>query len=125
MTLMLLFGLMALALAAIGIYGVIAYASAERRGEVATRMALGASPSSVFWLLIARDGRLRSRVPSWAPEPPTLADAWVELALRSASLGSARASDRSSPGAGRDDRGDTHPSAPASRTSPAYALSSE
>jgi hypothetical protein len=41
MTLMLLFGLMALVLAAVGIYGVIAYASAERRSEVATRMALG------------------------------------------------------------------------------------
>jgi putative ABC transport system permease protein len=56
MTLMLLFGAVALALAAIGIYGVIAYASAERRGEVATRLALGASPGDIFWLLV-RHGR--------------------------------------------------------------------
>lgn len=51
MTLMLLFGAMAVTLAAIGIYGVIAYASAERSREFATRMALGASSSNVFWLL--------------------------------------------------------------------------
>jgi predicted permease len=57
MTLMLLFGAVALALAAIGIYGVIAYASAERRGEVATRLALGATPTDVFWLLV-RQGRV-------------------------------------------------------------------
>lgn len=54
-TLMLLFGAMALMLAAIGIYGMIAYASAERRGEVATRMALGATRANIFWLL-ARQG---------------------------------------------------------------------
>ena len=51
MTLMLVFGAMAVTLAAIGIYGVIAYASAERSREFATRMALGASSSNVFWLL--------------------------------------------------------------------------
>jgi putative ABC transport system permease protein len=52
MTLMLIFACTALGLAAIGIYGVIAYASAQRVGEVATRMALGASPSQVFWLMV-------------------------------------------------------------------------
>jgi ABC-type antimicrobial peptide transport system permease subunit len=51
MTLMLLFGAMALLLAAIGIYGMIAYASAERHSEVATRMALGATRSDIVWLL--------------------------------------------------------------------------
>jgi hypothetical protein len=54
MTLMLLFGAMAVTLAAIGIYGVIAYASSQRRGELATRMALGASSSNVFWLLASQ-----------------------------------------------------------------------
>jgi predicted permease len=57
MTLMLLFAFAALALAAVGIYGVIAYASAQRVGEVATRMALGATPSDVFWLMMDQ-GRL-------------------------------------------------------------------
>jgi ABC-type antimicrobial peptide transport system permease subunit len=50
-TLMVLFGAMALLLAAIGLYGMIAYASAERHSEVATRMALGATRSNIFWLL--------------------------------------------------------------------------
>jgi putative ABC transport system permease protein len=52
MMLMMLFAVAALALAAVGIYGVIAYASAQRLGEVATRMALGATSSDVFWLLM-------------------------------------------------------------------------
>jgi putative ABC transport system permease protein len=57
MTLMLIFGAVALVLAAIGIYGVVAYASAERRAEVATRLALGATPANIFWLLV-RHGRV-------------------------------------------------------------------
>jgi ABC-type antimicrobial peptide transport system permease subunit len=56
-TLMLLFGALALLLAAIGIYGMIAYASAERHSEVATRMALGATRGNIFWLL-SRQGLL-------------------------------------------------------------------
>ena len=56
MTLMLVFGFAALALAAVGIYGVIAYATSQRSGEVATRLALGATPRSVFFL-VAGHGR--------------------------------------------------------------------
>ena len=54
MRLMLIFGAAALILAAVGIYGVIAYAATERRGEVATRLALGASRGNVFWLMMRR-----------------------------------------------------------------------
>ena len=52
MMLMLVFGATALALAAVGIYGVIAYATSQRHSEVATRLALGASQSNVFWLVL-------------------------------------------------------------------------
>ena len=52
MMLMLLFGAAAVALAAVGIYGVIAYATSQRRGEVATRLALGATSGNVFWLVL-------------------------------------------------------------------------
>ena len=52
MVLMMLFAVAALILAAVGIYGVISYASAQRSGEVATRMALGATPSNIFWLMM-------------------------------------------------------------------------
>ena len=58
MTLMMVFGATALALAAVGIYGVIAYAAAQRRGEVATRIALGASNADVFLLMTKQGQRL-------------------------------------------------------------------
>ena len=52
MTLMLIFGCVAVVLAAIGIYGVVAYSVSQRRDEMATRLALGASQGSVFWLVM-------------------------------------------------------------------------
>jgi hypothetical protein len=55
MTLMLIFGGIAIVLAAVGIYGVVSYAGSLRREEMATRLALGASPRSVF-MLVMRQG---------------------------------------------------------------------
>ena len=55
MALMLTFGAIAIVLAAVGIYGVVSYAGSLRSEEMATRLALGASPRSVF-LLVMRQG---------------------------------------------------------------------
>ena len=55
MTLMLIFGAIAVVLAAVGIYGVVSYAGFLRRDEMATRLALGATPRSVF-LLVMKQG---------------------------------------------------------------------
>ena len=58
MTLMLIFGAVAVLLAAVGIYGVVAYAAAQRRDELATRLALGSTPGGVFWLVMKQGGIL-------------------------------------------------------------------
>ena len=52
MTLMLIFGFIAVVLAAVGIYGVVSYANSLRRDEMATRLALGASPGDVFTMVV-------------------------------------------------------------------------
>src|SRR5262249_19537948 len=47
-------GSMALILAIVGVYGVLAYAVAQRRHEVSIRLALGAEPKALKWLFVRR-----------------------------------------------------------------------
>jgi predicted permease len=51
------FGGLALGLAVVGVYGVKAYAVARRTREIGIRMALGAEPSAVLWMIL-REGAL-------------------------------------------------------------------
>jgi predicted permease len=51
-------GLLAIVLAAIGVYGVVACSVAQRTREIGVRMALGAAPLDVQWMVLAHGLRI-------------------------------------------------------------------
>jgi predicted permease len=53
-----IFAAVAVALAAVGIYGVMAYVARQRTREIGTRVALGATPGHIVWLLMREGGAI-------------------------------------------------------------------
>jgi len=58
MTLLTAYGLLALGIATIGVFGVVAYQVAQRTNEFGVRLALGATPTGLARLVLIQSGRL-------------------------------------------------------------------
>jgi predicted permease len=52
------FGVLALALTCVGLYGVLSFSVSRRTSEIGIRIALGARPSDIFWLVVGQGVKL-------------------------------------------------------------------
>ena len=76
-----LFALMAIVLAAVGVYGVLSYEMTERRHELAVRSAVGASPGRIFRAVVRR-----SLAMGWSGDRPRSAHRIAGHALSGVAL---------------------------------------
>jgi predicted permease len=58
LSLLVAFAITAIALAGVGIYGVMSYVVRQRMREIGTRMALGATPGGILWLVLGHGARI-------------------------------------------------------------------
>jgi predicted permease len=79
-TLSIAFGSVALMLASIGLYGILAYAVTRRTNEIGIRMALGAPRSGVVWMIL-REGFALAALGIFVGVPVVLAIGQVTKAL--------------------------------------------
>jgi predicted lysophospholipase L1 biosynthesis ABC-type transport system permease subunit len=75
------FGVLALLVAAAGLYGVIAYGVAERRRELAVRMALGAAPGDIARLVVSEGMRYALAGAAVGAVIALVAGRWIEPLL--------------------------------------------
>jgi ABC-type antimicrobial peptide transport system permease subunit len=75
------FGVLALIVAAVGLYGVIAYEVAQRFHEIGVRIALGATRARILRLVIGGSGRLMLVGVALGVATAALAGRWIEPLL--------------------------------------------
>jgi predicted permease len=76
-----LFGVLALTVAAMGLYAVFAHAIAERRREMAIRIAIGAQPGRVLGMILREAGRLAAAGVMCGSALAVLAGRWLQSML--------------------------------------------
>lgn len=75
------FGVLALAVAAVGLYGAIGYDVAQRRHELSVRVALGAQRSTILWLVVGRSVRVALAGAALGAVAVVLASRWLQPLL--------------------------------------------